>query len=175
MRSITEPAGSARLTPAGPIVSSTQAAPAFGLLQGGGVSVNKLYQIVMTKRLGKKRFIALGNHPLHAACMRGLTFTFFAFSLFWFRSTWTQMGSLIAALCWSTLARVWLIIFAAATIVLALLQWARAGVLMLASAEHPWFLSRYTRTAWGTAMAVVTVLTLVISGSPAPDIVYKTF
>ncbi|EGD06170.1 membrane bound O-acyl transferase MBOAT family protein [Burkholderia sp. TJI49] len=107
--------------------------------------------------------------------MRGLTFTFLAFSLFWFWSTWTQMGSLIAALCWSTLARVWLIVFAAATIVLALLQWARAGVLMLGSAEHPWFLSRYTRTAWGTAMAVVTVLTLVISSSPAPDIVYKTF
>ncbi|WP_155625604.1 hypothetical protein [Burkholderia pseudomultivorans] len=105
MRSITEPAGPARLTSAGPIASSTPAAPAFGLLQGGGVSVNKLYQIVMTKRLGKKRFIALGNHPLHAACMRGLTFTFFAFSLFWFWSTWTQMGSLIAALCWSTLAR----------------------------------------------------------------------
>ncbi|WP_155625605.1 hypothetical protein [Burkholderia pseudomultivorans] len=46
---------------------------------------------------------------------------------------------------------------------------------MPGSAEHPWFLSRYTRTAWGTAMAVVTVLTLVISSSPAPDIVYKTF
>ncbi|WP_196487965.1 MBOAT family protein [Burkholderia pseudomultivorans] len=147
----------------------------FGLLQGGGVSVNKLYRIVMTKRLGKKRFIGLGNHPLYAACMRGLTFTFFAFSLFWFWSTWTQMGSIITALGWGTVALVWPIVFAAATIVLALLQWARAGVLMLGSAERPWFLSRYTRTAWGTAMAVVTVLTLVISSSPAPDIVYKTF
>jgi predicted anti-sigma-YlaC factor YlaD len=61
----------------------------FGLLQGGGVRVNKLYQIITTKRLGKKRFAA--------------------------------------------------------------------------------------RTAWSTALVVITVLTLVISNSPAPDIVYKTF
>jgi D-alanyl-lipoteichoic acid acyltransferase DltB (MBOAT superfamily) len=147
----------------------------FGLLQGGGVSVNKLYQIAMTRRLGKKRFIALGNQPFYAACMRGLTFTFFAFSLFWFWSTWTQMGSIITALGWSTVVLVWLIVFVAATIVLTLGQWARAGAMKLGSPEHPLSLSHYTRTAWSTALIVITVLTLVISNSPAPDIVYKTF
>jgi alginate O-acetyltransferase complex protein AlgI len=147
----------------------------FGLLQGGGVSVNKLYQIAMTKRLGKKRFIALGNNPFYAACMRGLTFTFFAFSLFWFWSTWTEMDSIVVALGWGMVALVWLLVFAAATIALTLLQWAHTGVMALGFAERPLVLSRYTRTAWGTALAVITVLTLVISNSPAPDIVYKTF
>jgi D-alanyl-lipoteichoic acid acyltransferase DltB (MBOAT superfamily) len=147
----------------------------FGLLQGGGVSLNKLYQIVMTKRLGKKRFIALGNNPVYAACMRGLTFTFFAFSLFWFWSTWTQMDSIVASLGWSMVALVWLLVFAGATVTLTLLQWARAGALALGSTERPLVLSRYIRTAWGTALAVITIVTLVISNAPAPDIVYKTF
>jgi alginate O-acetyltransferase complex protein AlgI len=147
----------------------------FGLLQGGGVSVNKLYQILMTKRLGKKRFIALGNNPFYAACMRGLTFTFFAFSLFWFWSTWTQMDSIVVALGWSTVALVWLLVFAAATIVLTLLQWARTGAMALGSRSVRWCCPAIHRTAWGTALAVITVLTLVISNSPAPDIVYKTF
>ncbi|TDN67454.1 MBOAT family O-acyltransferase [Paraburkholderia sp. BL10I2N1] len=147
----------------------------FGLLQGGGVSVNKLYQILMTVRLGKKRYIALCDNGFYSACTRGLTFTFFAFSLFWFWSTWAQMNAIVAALGWGTVALVWLLVFAGASLLLALLHWAHAGALLVGPSAHPLVLSRYTRTAWSTALAVITVLTLVISSAPAPDIVYKTF
>jgi D-alanyl-lipoteichoic acid acyltransferase DltB (MBOAT superfamily) len=147
----------------------------FGVLQGGGVSINKLYQIVMIKRLGKKRYLALCGNAFYAACARGLTFTFFAFSLFWFWSTWTQMQGIANALGWGVVALAWLLVLVGATVGLTLLQWARAGALSVGSSGHPLVLSRYTRTAWNTALAVVTVLTLAISSSPAPDIVYKTF
>ena len=53
----------------------------FGVLQGGGVAMNKLYQIVMTNRLSRKGYRALCNHPVYRTLSRGLTFTWFAFTL----------------------------------------------------------------------------------------------
>jgi len=67
------------------------------------------------------------------------------------------------------------VVFAAATIMLAVLQWARAVAMAWGSAERPLVLSRHTRTAWGTALAVITIVTLVIFNSLAPDIICKTF
>jgi hypothetical protein len=39
----------------------------------------------------------------------------------------------------------------------------------------PVLLSRYTRTAWVTALSTVAVAALALLASPAPDVVYKTF
>jgi D-alanyl-lipoteichoic acid acyltransferase DltB (MBOAT superfamily) len=68
----------------------------FGLLQGFGVSGNKLYQILMTEWLGKKRYKQLCAGIMYRALSRGLTFTFFAFSLVWFWSNWRQMGQIVS-------------------------------------------------------------------------------
>jgi hypothetical protein len=35
--------------------------------------------------------------------------------------------------------------------------------------------SRYFRTVWGTALAVIALATVLLFNGPAPDIVYKTF
>lgn len=147
----------------------------FGVLQGGGVSVNKLYQIAMIRLLGRKGYMALCGNAVYVACARGLTFTFFAFSLFWFWSTWTQMSGIAGNLGWDVVALAWLLVFVGATVALALLHWGRAGAMALGPLGHPLIMSRYARTASNTALAVITVLTLTISSSPAPDIVYKTF
>ncbi|MGS0891019.1 MBOAT family O-acyltransferase [Burkholderia stagnalis] len=149
----------------------------FGVLQGGGVSINKLYQIRMTRWLGKKRYVALCNKPLYIHCTRGLTFTFFAFSLLWFWSTWGEIQRIATtlgpALGPALVALVWLVVFACATVMLALLDGLYERVTQGSAAGL--VLSRYIRTSWCTVLAVVTVLVLVISDSPAPDIVYKTF
>ncbi|OXI96065.1 MULTISPECIES: MBOAT family O-acyltransferase [Burkholderia] len=145
----------------------------FGVLQGGGVSVNKLYQIRMTQWLGKKRYVALCNTPLYTHCARGLTFTFFAFSLLWFWSTWSEIQAIATTLGPVLVALVWLVVFVGATVTLAVLNAGYAR--MTQGGMAGLFLSRYVRTSWCTVLAVVTVLVLVISDSPAPDIVYKTF
>ncbi len=149
----------------------------FGFLQGGGVSANKLYQIAMARWLGRKGYRDLCARPLYAACARGLTFTWFAFTLFWFWSSWGEMARFAADLGGLAIALAWLAIFVGATIVLAALVGLRAGALGIAwgRARTPVLTSRYLRTAWSTALVVTTAFVVILLNSPAPVIVYKAF
>jgi alginate O-acetyltransferase complex protein AlgI len=53
----------------------------YGLLMGAGASVNKLWQIFCTGRLGKKRYKALGQTTAYSYAARGLTFAYFTVAL----------------------------------------------------------------------------------------------
>ena len=53
----------------------------YGLLMGAGASVNKLWQVAMTKRLGKKGYKALADKTAVIYLSRGLTFAYFALAL----------------------------------------------------------------------------------------------
>jgi len=53
----------------------------YGLLMGAGASVNKLWQIFCTDRLGKKRYKALGQTMAYSYAARGLTFAYFTVAL----------------------------------------------------------------------------------------------
>jgi D-alanyl-lipoteichoic acid acyltransferase DltB (MBOAT superfamily) len=53
----------------------------YGLLMGAGASVNKLWQIFCTDRLGKKRYKALGQTTAYSYAARGLTFAYFTVAL----------------------------------------------------------------------------------------------
>ncbi len=57
----------------------------YGLLLGLGVSVNKAYQIVIAKRLGKKRYKELSANIMYRFVCRGLTYTWYSFCMicFW--------------------------------------------------------------------------------------------
>jgi alginate O-acetyltransferase complex protein AlgI len=147
----------------------------FGFLQGGGVAANKLYEVLMQDRLGRKAYRALAANPLYRTCSRGLTFTWFAFTLLWFWSTWPQIAGFAATLGPLELTLVWISILAAATLILAGAQAAHNASLRLKWKQKPVLRSRYVRTAWNTAVAVVTVAMIALLQSPAPDIVYKAF
>lgn len=147
----------------------------FGILQGLGVSVTKLYQILMTKWMGKKRYRALAENPLYNAFARGLTFTWFAFTLLWFWSNWAQLGSIVQRMEMPALVLVWLCIFLGASLLLALSEAARKWLLSFEWRSQPLLLSRYTRTVWGTALIVIAIATVMLLNAPAPDIVYKAF
>ena len=147
----------------------------FGFLQGGGVAANKLYQVVMEKRLGHAAYGALTANRFYTACARGLTYTWFSFTLLWFWSNWAQLHGFTVALGPLAMVLVWLTILVAATVILAGLPAARSVVSRVTWDQDPIVRSRYLRTAWGTAMAVVTVAVMVLLEAPAPDIVYKTF
>ena len=53
----------------------------YGLLMGAGASINKLWQIFCTDRLGKKRYKALGQTTAYSYAARGLTFAYFTVAL----------------------------------------------------------------------------------------------
>jgi alginate O-acetyltransferase complex protein AlgI len=144
----------------------------FGFLQGIGVAGNKLYQIAMARRLGRPRYRALCANAAYQAVARGLTFTWFTFTLFWFWSSWTQIGGLAEELGGLGLAVVWGSILLGATIVLAGVEAARSG---MASRAQAFLLSRYTRTVWCTALVVVSASLTLLLDLPAPHIVYRAF
>jgi D-alanyl-lipoteichoic acid acyltransferase DltB (MBOAT superfamily) len=64
---------------------STAIFAVYGLLLGLGVSVNKAYQIIITKRFGKKRYKELSANLLYRFVCRGLTYTWYSFCMicFW--------------------------------------------------------------------------------------------
>jgi hypothetical protein len=53
----------------------------YGLLMGAGASLNKLWQVACTERLGKKRYRALTQRTAYVYLARGLTFAYFTVAL----------------------------------------------------------------------------------------------
>ncbi len=63
----------------------------YGLVMGAGASLNKLWQVFMTKHLGKKQYKAVGESFAYATLARGLMFAFFALAV---TGLWVNMDQL---------------------------------------------------------------------------------
>jgi alginate O-acetyltransferase complex protein AlgI len=92
---------------------------------------------MMQKRLGAKGYRTLAANHVYRALARGLTFTWFTFTLFWFWSNWRQIEHFTNVLGLATLCLAWLALFVVATLVLAALEAARNGILRVTWAEKP--------------------------------------
>jgi D-alanyl-lipoteichoic acid acyltransferase DltB (MBOAT superfamily) len=147
----------------------------FGLLQGGGVAINKLWQLGSARMLGSKRYKALAKNPIYDALARGLTFTWFAFTLFWFWANWAQIARIFAVLSAAQWLGVWFAIWLSATAVLALWEWLRVVLLSIRTSEGPLLTSRYARVVYATALGVIALVVTLLLNQPAPVIVYKAF
>ncbi|MBR0797160.1 hypothetical protein JQ615_17345 [Bradyrhizobium jicamae] len=53
----------------------------YGLLMGAGASINKLWQVACTERLGKKRYRTLTETPSYIYFARGVTISYFVLAL----------------------------------------------------------------------------------------------
>lgn len=146
----------------------------LGVLLGLGVSVNKLYQIEMTQRLGRARYRSLCRDRWYSTLSRGVTFSYFAFASLWFWSTWSQLGSFIIRLGPLGLAGTVAVTVACSALALAAfkvtLDWYANKPAPLAPAP-----SLYMRTAWYAAIVVLVLSVTVVLSAPAPTIVYKAF
>lgn len=134
----------------------------FGFLQGLGVSAVHLYRIALARRLGRKRFKRLESSAFYAAIGRGMTFTWFTFTLIWFWSNWHQIGAIRGALGNGKMVSVWVFIFAASTVLLTIWETVRGGLLSVRWNGSPVLLSRYTRTAWNTALLLIALAVTVL-------------
>jgi D-alanyl-lipoteichoic acid acyltransferase DltB (MBOAT superfamily) len=147
----------------------------FGLLQGGGVAVNKLWQVILAQLLGNKRYRALAKKPLYIAFGRGLTFSWFAFTLFWFWASWREIHLTFSALSPVAWLEVWILIWLTATVILAAWEWLRGKILQVGGADRPLFTHRYLRMVYVSTLALVSFAIAVLLNQAAPDIVYKAF
>lgn len=147
----------------------------FGFLQGLGVSLNKLYQITMTKRLGRRGYATVSSRPAYEMFARGLTFTWFTFTLTWFWASWGESAQVWSALSAAQWLAVWLAIFLGSSIVLAAWEAARRRVLAVQWDGAIVAYSPRLRTAWGTALLVVIAVVTLLANQGAPEIVYKNF
>src|SRR5258708_16454600 len=80
----------------------------FGVLAGGGVSINKLWQLFLTRVLGRKGYKELGKKFLYIAFGRGLNYAWFAFTLIWFWGDWKQIRTIFGSLSLLQWLTVWL-------------------------------------------------------------------
>jgi len=147
----------------------------FGLLLGAGVAVNKTWQVALTALLGRKRYNSLSSNPIYVAFGRGLTFSWFAFTLYWFWSSWSQIHSISSAIGLLPWLGVWSFIWLTATMVLAAWEILRALLLAPKVASGPLLLTRYARVVYATALGFVAVVMVLLLNQPAPEIVYKAF
>ena len=138
----------------------------FGVLQGAGVSANKLYQIVLTRKLGRKRYRALCAQPAYAALSRGLTFAYFAFTLLWFWAAWPQLAAFGAALGAGGAVAAFASVTLAAAVVLWLVDGAAGWIASLRAGGAPLVSSPYVVTAWCTALIVLTLSVTVVLNAP---------
>lgn len=147
----------------------------FGFLLGLGVSVTKLYQVLMTNWMGRERYAAFGSHWIYESAARGLTYTWCALTMLWFWSDWPQLRFLARSLGSREIALVWIAIFVGSAITLAVWESVREWLLSFQFDNQPVLSSRYVRTVWATILLVISIATMTLLNAPPPDIVYKTF
>jgi alginate O-acetyltransferase complex protein AlgI len=147
----------------------------FGILTGGGMSINKLWQIGLSRAMGRKGYRELTHDPIYAAFGRGLNFIWFAFTLIWFWGDWQQIDVIFSALRPAQWLGVWLAAWLAATAALQLWEWLRAAFLSIRTSGGPVLTSRYARVVYASVLGLTAVAITVLLNQPAPPIVYKAF
>jgi alginate O-acetyltransferase complex protein AlgI len=147
---------------------------AFGILQGGGVAVNKLWQVALSYWFGFKGYRLLAANPIYTAAGRGLTYAWFAFTLLWFWSNWHQIYTIFEALGGLRWLVVWCSVWIGAAIFLSIWKWAR-DQLVANQTTLAVLTSSYIRVVFATVISLLTFAVTTLIGQPAPDIVYKAF
>ena len=101
----------------------------------------------------------------------GLTFTWFGFTLLWFWASWQQIGSLGRTLGMPGVVGAFILTICAASVVLSVPEMlGRSGKWIVAVAG-----SRYTRTAFASAMVLAIAVAGLVLNLSSPEIVYKQF
>jgi D-alanyl-lipoteichoic acid acyltransferase DltB (MBOAT superfamily) len=147
----------------------------FGVLMGLGVSINKLWQVWLAYVFGRKGYQALAMNPIYVAFGRGLTFTWFALTCFWFWANWKQLDGLLTAIGVVRWLGVWFAVWLCATAVLALWEWLRFALLSIRTTGGPVLTHRYARVVFASALGLAAYVMSVLLSQPAPDVVYKAF
>jgi len=146
----------------------------YGMLLGGGVALNKLFQIILSKALGRKRHKAVDKNAIYVAFCRGLTFTYFTLALIWFWSSWAQIRHLASALTFTQGILLWTVVWLASTVLLAAWEQLHERALRLQWNGTPALLSTPVRTAWAVYLILVAGIALYTVNVSTP-VLYQIF
>jgi hypothetical protein len=147
----------------------------FGLLTGGGISINKLWQIGLMNALGRKSYQSLAKTTVYSCFGRGLNYIWFSFTQFWFWGDWAQIARVFAAFGVLQWLAIWFGAWLTAAAALQGWEVLRAQVLSIRTAEGPILVNRYGRTVLATILGMVAFVVTVLLNQPAPSVVYKAF
>ena len=147
----------------------------FGFLQGAGVALNKIWQLSMSSILGRKRYKKLAKNVAYVALTRGLTFSWFAFSLIWFWADWKQAGTLFLALNLKSTVAVWVLIWVVASVALAAWEKIREMLLSIGVGGNPLLTGATVRAIYAMLLSVVAYFVTAEYGAGALKLVYKAF
>jgi len=147
----------------------------IGVMFGLGVSVNKLYQILMLRQFGRLQYHAICERSIYKAFSRALTFSWFALSSLWFWATWPQLHQIALELGAPGAALATMLLLFGAAPALALLDAMQNWSAREARSQSPLPWSPYVRIVWYTALATLVVSATAILNAPAPHVIYKAF
>lgn len=146
----------------------------YGLVLGAGASANKMWQIGMTRYLGKKRYREISGSLVYAAVSTGMTTAWFALALICFWVDMRQLVLLMDWLGWPGFLLAFFVLTASAGVVLPTTQ---HGLRRLAPAVS-WFATQTRGLAARNLLlgARVVMITGVASMfHKAPEFVYRAF
>jgi D-alanyl-lipoteichoic acid acyltransferase DltB (MBOAT superfamily) len=147
----------------------------FGILQGGGVSVNKIWELLSRRVLGRKKSREMAGNPAVVAFGRGLTFSWFAFTLFWFWATSKQISVVFGSIGISAWLGVWLAVWLCSTAVLEVWERLRPALMSWRIADEAVLMTPAARVICASVLALASFIMMFLLNQAAPDIVYKAF
>ncbi len=145
----------------------------YGLFLGLGVSGNKLYEVLLRKKLGKKRHRALMKHKLYCAVTNGMTIAYFAAALVCFWRPWKELVAMVVGLGALGTALVMVVLLVSSIAIMSLL---RLGSLVATKLPLERIAANLfaQRTYMGLKVFWL-LLYFALSASDAPPFVYEEF
>jgi D-alanyl-lipoteichoic acid acyltransferase DltB (MBOAT superfamily) len=146
----------------------------YGVLLASGMSTNVFWQAAAIKRLGRNRYASLAATVAYRACARGLTFSWYAISMVLFWASTEEAHGIVRVLGPRGTVACGIIIFVAAVLGLAVLEYGAEFARKQLSGERNLAAGGYLRVA-RAALIWACVIVYSFTFHSAPDIVYKSF
>ena len=147
----------------------------YGLLLALGVSICKFYQIMMAKRIGKKRYKAICANPYYRFAARGITYTWYAFCMICFWNSEETALHLTRQLGTSGMIAAFLVLLVVTTIALNLFE--EGLVVVKANVSSALFgeFEPYVRSMILSGMIVGCIANAILTQKIDANIIYQAF
>jgi D-alanyl-lipoteichoic acid acyltransferase DltB (MBOAT superfamily) len=147
----------------------------YGLLMGAGASVNKLWQVALTRWLGNDGYRLLQKRSLYAGLSRGLTYAYFSCGISCLWMTIDQLHTVISVIGLNGLAATVLLL----TMGSASALWLADMISVLGSRLLTPLSQGLSSSLWANRWALAAQILLVVGIASlfhkAPEFVYKAF
>jgi D-alanyl-lipoteichoic acid acyltransferase DltB (MBOAT superfamily) len=146
----------------------------YGCIMGAGVSLNKLWQVVMTKRLGRKGYKALSDNPVYEYLCVGMTFGFYVMAITCLWVDLPQFMSILKALGVGGVLFSFAVLTAAAAAIAAIWE-TLAKQMQGATAKVSDVLAHPLVNSFALSAQILLVVATMSFFHKAPEFVYRAF